>query len=211
MKHSLTKNLYLSIFAASLIGCASGQVRITSSPTGADVSYSEDGGNKTSLGQTPLNIDAKLLSNSSAEHIQIEVSKDGYSPEVILVPTPLMPSEFSLSTQLKEVSLPKKCQDVTGQFAKLAEGIAESQSFIASKNYAMAETTLLRMSSDFPKVSVIYGLLGNVYYLRKDLKRALEFYEKALSLNPESNRTEQMVQKLRTLGVERIPAQQGGQ
>ena len=202
--------ILLSSFIWFNLGCSSGQIRITSSPSGADVSYAEDGGNKTSLGKTPLNIDAKILKNSTSEHIQIEVKKDGYKPEVVLVPTPLMPTEFSLSSQLQEVTLPKKCQDISASLSQLAEGVAESQSFIAAKNFALAETTLLRLSNDYPSVSVVFGLLGNVYYLQKDLKRALEYYQKALSLNPDSVRTGQMVQKLKSLGVERYPAQQGG-
>ncbi len=210
---SIRTQLYLFFVVLPLLlttACQSGQLVVTSSPNEADVYLTEDGGARTALGKTPLKIDSKVLSSASTDNIRLEVEKDGYHAKSVLLPTPFLPSEFSYSAKLSEVSVPQKCKDINSSLNALAEGIAESQSFIASRNFSMAESRLMRLVVEFPNVSVVYGLLGNVYYLQKDLKRAYDNYIKAFSLNPDNPRTETMVNKLRSLGVDRLPAG-GGQ
>jgi predicted Zn-dependent protease len=101
---------------------------------------------------------------------------------------------------------------VNGQAAlqKVARGIASAQMQISQRNYDRAETTLNSLLAEFPQISIFHDLLGNVYYLKKDLKRALTSYEEALRLDPENTETERLVRRLRTMmPSDRLPSSGG--
>ena len=82
---------------------------------------------------------------------------------------------------------------------KLAIGIAKANGLISKKRLDEAQIVLNGLIQEFDKVSVCHDLLGNIYYLKRDLKQAYFHYKKSLQLNPDKIETQQIVQKLKTI------------
>jgi TolA-binding protein len=110
---------------------------------------------------------------------------------------------------MKETTIPQECLALDETTEKVAKAVAAAQSLIQSRNYDLAERQLVNLQTDFPNVSVVYDLLGNVSYLRRDFPEALRFYRKSLSISPGNPETSRMVDKLSRISGQRIPAEEG--
>jgi tetratricopeptide (TPR) repeat protein len=199
----------LILWVLTAIGCASGKIQVLSSPPQAEVFVGKDGKAPEKLGETPLRLSTEELFSGASEYVHIEIRKDGYNPEGIVVPQAAFGMNVELSVKLKD---DMSSLQVNGQAAlqKVARGIASAQMQISQRNYDRAETTLNSLLAEFPQISIFHDLLGNVYYLKKDLKRALTSYEEALRLDPENTETERLVRRLRTMmPSDRLPSSGG--
>lgn len=85
------------------------------------------------------------------------------------------------------------------RFSQLAQGIAAAQAALHRQNLNDAFERLTVLATTFPNVSVVYDLLGNVEFIRRDLKAALKHYQTSLELEPENPATERMVQRIERL------------
>lgn len=182
------------LLAFITVGCASGHLRVQSEPSGADVYISTPGQAQRKLGRTPL--EAPTSTSLKTEAAQITVSKEGYKTETVVVPASAFEKSANVDVKLTESKLPATCQDFGGAVQEVARGVAESQSYIQTKNLDRAEQTLNRLTEKFSDVSVLFDLLGNVHYLRRDLDRALTAYRKSITLNPGNVETARMIKKI---------------
>ena len=82
---------------------------------------------------------------------------------------------------------------------ELASGVAIVQARIAKKEYDVALIKLSSLSAKFPYVSVIWDLLGNVYYIEKKYENSLEAYEKSLNIDSSNASTANMVKRLKEI------------
>ncbi len=190
-----------------LTACASGRVQVLSSPAEAEVYVGRDGKAPEKIGVTPLRVPAAEIFGGAQEYVQLELRKDGFDPESILVPQAM----FGLTVDLS-VKLAANLSGVQGAnqaaLQKVARGIATAQLQISQRQFDNAEVTLNSLLAEYPQISVFHDLLGNVHYLRKDLRRALESYEQALRLDPENIETDRLVRRLRTM-TDRLPSSGG--
>ena len=175
-------------------GCASGNLRVQSEPSGADVYIATPGQSPRKLGQTPLEVPASTSLRTEAA--QIMISKEGFRQETVVMPASTFEKSANIDVKLSEAKLPATCQDFGGAVQEIARGVAESQSFMQAKNLDRAEQTLNRLTEKFDNVSVLFDLLGNVHYLRRDLDRALTAYRKSIELRPGNTETARMIKKI---------------
>ncbi len=204
------KNLMLIIFIVVLAGCATGRVSIQSQPPDAEVFVSDGQGAPVSIGKTPLYVDIRTLERNSGEEVQIWVKKEGFHPESVLLPGSMLARDVSLSAKLEESKMPESCSNQVASLQKVASGVARIQVLLNTKRYEQVEPQLLALIAEHPNVSVLYDLLGNLYYLQKDLDRALAAYEQAHKLNPENPETNMMVHRIKSIrGEPRLPASGG--
>jgi hypothetical protein len=207
------KYFSLSIFLLALstvLGCASGNLRVTSTPEKAEVFVAYEGEQPQKIGDTPLNLDSRLLENRRGKFVSLQVRKEGFQPETVLIPKLLMKSTIDVSTRLDEQRLPLQCQDMTVAIEKIARGIANVQTYINTNKVLDAQSSLTQLISEFPNISVLYDLMGNVHYINKNLEEALRSYEKSLRLNPGNTDTLRIAQKIRGIVGVRVPSS-GGQ
>lgn len=68
------------------VSCSNGKTSILSEPSGAEVWLHPSRGEKTSLGQTPLEIATSSLSHSDGEFANILVEKEGFIPNGLMLP-----------------------------------------------------------------------------------------------------------------------------
>ncbi|MFK8139281.1 MAG: tetratricopeptide repeat protein [Bdellovibrionales bacterium] len=197
----------LSLF---LNACSMGMLRVQSNPEDADVFVQVSAQQPKRIGKTPLNIPSSQISASGTDAVKVIVRADGFEDASYLVPTMLFEKNVQIDVKMKESKLPLSCTQTTEMVDKIARDIAKTQFFIQQKKFQQAENLLLNLLNDNPTSSVIYDLLGNVYYLDKKLSQALEAYENSIRLNPNGFETKMMVNKLRQIAPSRIPANGGG-
>jgi len=195
MKFQEAKIFSLNLISLVLVfGCSTGTLRVESAPESADVFVNVQGQAPRKVGQTPMNIIESTLAIGN-EPFQITVQKEGYQSENILIPATSLSRATVIQMKLKENSNSNKAMnDQTLQ--RVASAVAQAQSLIKAKDYESAERSLTNVSSQFPGVSTLHELLGNVYYLRRDLQRALASYRRAYELNPSNPDTQRMIGKI---------------
>lgn len=174
----------------SLTGCVSAGLHVQSEPAGADVYFKSSEGTLTKIGTTPLNVDADRLPPSRSA-FQITLSKEGYLSENFVIPAAKLPQDTQISVSLRENS--KKSED---RLDHVASNVASIQQLIRNRDLERAEQTLQLMVTQYPEVATFHELLGNVFYLKKDLSQALSSYRRAANLNPKNIETRNMIQRL---------------
>lgn len=209
---SMWKNSYLfSVVTLALIsGCASREIQIVTAPAGADVALARNDQSEVPLGKTPLTIDDKTHPEVFGDGALLQISKQSYLSASLVVPQSTLAQHSRLQVQLKENALPESCRGNSEKVNRLARGIAATQSLIKRKDYVQAESVLHELSDLFPDVSVIYDLLGNLYYLHRDVAHALASYKKSNDLSPNNPETVRMIQKLGALRGEGTPDNSSG-
>lgn len=191
---------------AALSSCASSQLRIESQPEAADVLLTVQGQPPRKLGVTPYVLDEATLGLRKASY-QLSIQKTGFQSDTILIPASIVDRQSLLNVSLVQAAESESNPSAEG-YQALASGIAQSQDYIKSKNYELAEKTLTSLLVKFPSVATIHELLGNTYYLRRDVDRALTAYKRAQELAPNNLDTQRMIQKLQPI---RSTGSSGGQ
>jgi tetratricopeptide (TPR) repeat protein len=180
----------------SLAGCATGSsLRLESEPAGAEVQAWAEGGASAkpeSLGVTPLTIEKSRLPADRGGAIQLTLSKSGFQSQNLLIPVATLPAATEVRATLAKLD----CSPPETHLNEIASGIANAIERIYSKNYAEAEALVQNLKTRYPKIAVIYDLLGNIHYLRKEYKQALALYRKSKELDPNNARTQRMIDRL---------------
>lgn len=206
----LNSHIVVLFTAMFLVGCASGDLKVQSTPEQADVFLSYDGEQPEKIGQTPLRLDQRLSTSNRARYAKIEIRKDGYKTESVLIPLNSVKSTVEISTRLDEARLPEQCQNQTAAVEKISKGIADSQSMVKSGNLQGALARLTALINEYPNITVLHDLLGNVHYISKNLDAALTSYQRSLNLDPTNADTQRMVNKIREITGQRFPASKVG-
>ncbi len=192
----MKKNLVF-IFGILIQSCTTApRVSVTSLPEGAVVSMKGPDGSNRILGKTPLDLSSRELGGSQRLSA-LEISAEGYQQQQILLARDRGSENYEINVHLKKVAEDAKNVDVRARQEKLARSIAQASNLISNKRFEEARSLLNNITLEYPQVSVGYDLMGSLSFLQKDLKSALNFYEKALTINPESVDTRQMVNRLR--------------
>jgi|GEM_PF-1313897 len=210
----IKKVIFPHFFCGSILlnmGCQSPSLKVESQPEGADVYLTISGQTTRKVGVTPLTLNENQI-NPNNDSLQISISKEGYARENILAPATIFSKFTAIQITLRENSAATVKQTLTDEILqKLASQVAYTQSLIKNKDYDNAERTLSNLLSQFPSVSTLHELMGNVFYIRKDLSKAHGYYRKAYDLNPTNPDTLRLIQKIETIRPElRAPATNGG-
>lgn len=201
----------LMVLAASgFVGCASGSLRVVSTPPQADVYVAYDDGPANKIGQTPLSLDDRAIDFKRGKYINLTIKKDGYLSDSMIVPSSMLPSALDISSRLEETKLPNICSNQSASVERIARGIASAQSLMNRNNVEEARGKLSGLINEFPDVSVLHDLMGNVHYVSKNLDGALSSYQRSLNIDPTNSDTQRMVTKLRQI-LNREAAKPGGQ
>lgn len=177
-------------------GCATSSLRVNSTPDSADVVLIAKDHAPVKVGKTPIEIDSRNFPVLFQETLQVEVSKEGFSPLSAVVPRLPTGGVGRLNVNLQATALPQVCQNQAESANTLAKGIADAASLVSRKRLDEAGRLLEELSTKFGTVSVIHDLLGNVYYLQKNLERALESYRRSNRLNPNNIDTLRMIERI---------------
>lgn len=202
-KFSIPRTAALGVFALfymfALGGCATSTLKVSSLPEGADVSIIAPDRAPVKIGKTPLEIESRNYPELFQESVQVQVAKDGHSPLTVLVPRLPNGGTGRINLNLQQSELPKVCQNQSDSINLLAKGIADSASLVQRKKMDEAVRLLEDLSSKFGTVPVVHDLLGNVYYLQRNMDRALDSYRRSNKLNPNNIDTIRMIERIEQL------------
>lgn len=210
MKNKLKLGIFLALTSSNILGCAAGALRVNSSPEKAEVFVTYEGEQPNKIGETPLNLDSRVIDENRGKYLTVSIKKEGYQTESVIVPNTVMSSTFDMSSRLEEYKLPLQCQDQTASIEKISRGVAQAQSMMQTSRLVEAQGQLSMLITDFPNVSVLHDLMGNVHYMNKNLEMAYASYRKSLELNPANVDTQRMVTKIQGIIGIRVPASSGG-
>jgi hypothetical protein len=193
----LSRPLKFLLLLIGLAGCSTSTLNVKTTPESAEVFVVTRDGATLKMGKTPLEVSTQNYGALFSEATTVKVQKDGYTPQSVLVP----PLNFgggrgNLQFNLEESTLPKVCTAQVDLMNELAQGVAEVTNQIQSKRYFEAQAQLQNMFIKFDTVSVLYDLQGNVFYLQRDLDRALASYKKSNLLSPNNSQTLRMIRKI---------------
>lgn len=195
---TMTKTPLISLLCLTVLSaCASSQLTVESQPEGADVVAKFRDSSVRKIGQTPLSIPESQLPHGDDSY-EITIAKDKFEKENIVI----TPSKFSRNVKVN-VKLNNAQETIPSITTKdLNEAIrmtALAQNALKSRDFDLAEKTLNGALLKHPNIPTIYTLLGNTFYLRKDLDRALMNYKKAFELDPQNLETESMIKKIESI------------
>lgn len=183
-----------------LISCASSsRVKISSTPDKAEVKVTTNDGEMKSLGTTPLEIEGREIYANASRMSMLHVSKEGFETQNIFIAQDSNQENYNINVKLKTRSEDAKGLEIKARQEKLAKNIAVSNNLINKKRYDEAARVLITITQDYPYVSVSYDLLGNISYLQRDFRAALNYYQKSYQINPENAETKMMIDKLKTM------------
>jgi len=174
-------------------------ISIKSIPEGASVVLINGGKESKSLGVTPLEVLADEFRTKENSIAIVQLSKEQFEDSSLLLVADQLNGRYEININLKQKNRDTKVDDIQKRQEKLAQVLMTTGHQIYSKRYEEAKVKLLNLSQEFPYISVIYDVIGNFYYLQKDLKNALENYEKSSRLNPENAQTKTMIDKLKEM------------
>lgn len=186
-------SLLLLLFS---VGCASSTLRVNTAPEGADVVVTTRDRTPVKLGKSPIDIDSSTYPELFRESVQVEVSKEGHLPISVVVPRLPAGGIGRINLNMQGNELPKVCQDQNASANLLAKGIADAASMVNRKRFDDATRILEDLAVKFGTVSVIHDLLGNVYFLQRNLDRALESYRRSNRLSPNNVDTLRMIERI---------------
>lgn len=198
-KYQVAETLLISLVGMFATGCASSSLRVATTPEGADVTILSRDRAPISAGKTPFDIESRNFPELFGESFQLQVAKPGHSPVSVVVPRLPLGGVGRINLNLRDVELPKVCQNQEESINSLAKGIAESASLVQRKRLDEASRILEDLAGKFGTVAVIHDLLGNVYFLQKSMDRALESYRRSNRLNPSNVDTIRMIERIERL------------
>jgi len=129
----------------------------------------------------------------------LEISKEGYETQHIFIAQDNTQESYNISVKLKMKNEDLKGLEMKSRQEKLAKNLTRASHLITKKRYADAEQILIETTREFPYISVGHDLLGNVSYLQRDFRAALNHYKRSFQLNPENTETKLMIDKLESM------------
>ncbi len=201
------KTLLVSLlFIMVSIGCASPKIRVDSNPEGADVYLANPkSSDKKLIGKTPLMIDVKQATElvqvfpSSRQYFRLIAEKKDYDTKELLIPIGTF-GVTDTSVRVKmEPSRPKS------ETAKLVvQYLVNAQELINRGDFERADLEVersIQLESGNPWA---YSMRGHIYLLKKDYKRSLASFEKAIELDPSNEILLKKIVNTRNLLKEKI-------
>lgn len=169
------------LFLLLITTCYAENLTLTSVPSDADIVIKDPTSNVISrLGKTPLTRSMdEIVASASTNIFIISVEKNGYASQSLLV-TEMPKSEMKLHFNLDPISLSQN----NNLLDKSMSSLFEAQRLLRGQQFDEAITLLKKTEEDLNQLSIVPEMIGGAYYLKKDIKSALTWYQKAYRLNP---------------------------
>lgn len=187
----MKKNFFfiLMLSMTSMPSAFAGELVINSSPKDCEVFLVDSKtGKKSAVGKTPFESTVEQVAGGKSDGaLQIEVSKPGFIPYNIALPTSVG-ADIKLFANLEVEKDVKMNQD----FDLLVGDLFDVLRMVRVKDYKNSFAKLEKLEKKFPHFSIIYEMKGMISYLRKNYKEALGFYRKSFGLNPKNREAYRM-------------------
>lgn len=199
MRNTLRK-IYLTVFVLLMSSCSTTDMTLNSEPAGADVVIVDDSGREEKLGQTPLVLTSEMMSRFPGGYWRMSLNKTGFVKDQLFIETKMFKELGRVSVKMTpEANWKEAYQDVNAyKYLNDVSGMsAEIQAATVKGDFGKAESLANSLVTRYPKLSVGWNLLGNIYYLQKRIDKALESYQKSLAINPDDQVTKGILDRIR--------------
>ena len=193
--------LILTNFILVINACTTTQLTVNSEPNGADVVIVSDDGREDKLGQTPLNLTPEMMERFPSNNWRMSINKAGFVKDQLFIETKMFRELGKISVKLTpEANWKEAYQDMNAYkyLNDVSSMSAEIQAATVKGDYGRAESIANSLVTRYPKLSVGWNLLGNIYYLQKRMDKAVESYQKSLSINPDDQVTKGILDRIRS-------------
>lgn len=135
------------------------------------------------IGVSPLSIsfDDIVKNFTNSDVFIVEIRKDDYKPFRIII-SEFGSADVELTTRLEA----KNDYEMTSSIEEVASEILESQRLVRASKYDEGLEKLRQLEKKYSKVSLISEMQGNIFYLKKDYRKALDAYTTAFLHNPKN-------------------------
>ena len=192
--------ILLFILANIFFSCSTpSTVKLQSLPNDAEVSVVDSSGIAKALGKTPITLNESEVYINNNRFSQLRIKKEGFIDNEVVLMKSTFGSDTTINVQLKKDETPQNLGEQTNTQEKVASAIARANGLIQSKQYGEAETVMLNFIEQYPSVSVGFDYLGNLNYLQKKYAKALKYYKRAISLNPQNAERKIIVERIQNL------------
>lgn len=192
--------LFFNISCAHIL--ENGNLSIKTSPDSAQILIKNNQDNSEKLiGTTPLNIKLNNLINTNTQYLQIIIKKDNFIPQQVIIPKKFFNENHEINISLTQNNSSENTTNIREQLQKISTDVAAIQFLIQKKELDLALNKVKELINQYPYISTFYDFAGNIYYLKKDLNKALFFYKKSLEIYPYNQDTSNIVQKIQNMGI----------
>lgn len=185
------------------LSCASLQIEVATEPSEAEVLvYESDTKRFVSMGQSPLTVDRSLLREhgvSNSGPLTLALRKPGYAGETMTFDVRSRPKvELDISLQpVEQIAIDG--QTVIDTFAQALLDVQESA---VQGDIESALSGLQDLLERYPGVATLWDISGGLHVLKGDTASAIASYERALELQPGSQRLRTTLNYLKQRGDE---------
>lgn len=195
---SSMRMIFLSVFF--ILSCTS-KIKIQSDPGEAEVFVSQQNSlDRRSLGKTPLELNyTDLLEKAggtpkTGDFVLLTFQAKDFETEKVLLPVPVLGTLTS--------NLNVKLQNSTERKENLAKEILgrvhNAQKFAQAGNFERALIEVDKVLELDPTFVRGLSLKGSIYYLQKNYKEALSWFEKALAADNSFDEAVKMINKIKS-------------
>lgn len=196
------KEVTLIIWALLALGCsfAATKVDLTSEPKGAQVVLISSNGREDTVGETPLQLNQQNLRSGDQGMTRIKLNKEGFVTEQILLENLATGKQGSIHVTMKPLANWSQAfvdEQANRYLTDVASTTAEIQGATIKGDYGKAESLARTLITRYPKLAIGWTLMGNIYFLQKRVSDALEAYQKSLTIDPSSQQTRDVIERIR--------------
>jgi len=160
------------------------KLTIKSQPPGAEIFIQSASSKAVRIGTTPYEADLNEIVDSyvKSNSFVLELKKSGHNPYRLLVAkTAEADLELTANLELDKAISNLKDHDL------LMNELFNVQKLVRGRNFTDALKQLDTLEKKHPQLSIIPEMKATTYYMNKDIEKALSYYRKAFSLNPENS------------------------
>lgn len=181
-----------------LAGCSSPQLKVLSEPPGAEVFASQQGSQeRRSLGKTPLDINYRDLrekagfSPEAGDFFVLTLETKDNEPEKVLVPT----MSLGLRSLTVRANLGQKRESKNAN--AILQRMHLAQKFAQSGDYERAHIECDKIIEADAHIVRAMSLKASIFYLQKNYKDSMKWYEKALAEDGSFDEAIKMIAKIK--------------
>lgn len=171
-------------------------VRVKTSPENSQISIRQSDGSLRVLGKGQIEMSSSEFFSMGSRMAKLEVSYENFKTQSLYIIQGKSAESYEIFVNLDRDQENGKSAETRSRMEKLGKLLAKASGAIYAKKYSEAETVLNILVSEFPAVSAVYDLRGNLYYLQKNIQSALQNYQRSYQINPENMETKGMIDRL---------------
>lgn len=128
--------------------------------------------------------------------IQIEIAKEGFTQKEIIVSESPRNFDINFSIELRE---PEKDGNESQPMNQTVDKLFEVQRLVKVGRLEDALEMIKILQASQPNIAAANEMQGGIFFIQKDIPKALDAYRKAVRLNPDNSEALSMMRYLENL------------